>query len=74
MNWPLKIEDAFNIVRPLTEEEKQQMHDIAVDLAKPKGIYIIQDDECPRCLQCGYPTDLKGVCESGCGRVREKMR
>ena len=36
MNWPIRIEDAFNIVRPLTQEERQQMQDIAIDLAKPK--------------------------------------
>ena len=73
MDWPLKIEDAFNIVRPLTDEEKQQMHDIAVDLARPKGIKIIQDDENPLCLQCGSRLDVKGVCAC-CGRVKERMR
>ena len=73
MHWPLKIEDAFNIVRPLTPEERQQMHDIAVDLAKPKGIHIIQDDENPLCLQCGNQVDVTGNCAS-CGRVKERMR
>ena len=74
MDWPLKIEDAFNIVRPLTPEERQQMHDIAIDLAKPKGIHIIQDSECPRCLNCGQPLDIKGFCQSGCGRVKKEPR
>ena len=73
MDWPLKIEDAFNIVRPLTPEERQQMMDIAVDLAKPKGIHIIQDPENPLCLQCGARLDVYGVCGC-CGRVKERMR
>ena len=73
MGWPLKIEDAFNIVRPLTPEERQQMYDIAVDLSKPKGIHIIQDDENPCCLQCGNPVDVTGNCAS-CGRVKKEPR
>ena len=73
MNWPIRIEDAFNIVRPLTEQERQQMRDIAVDLAKPKGIHIIQDQENPLCLQCGAKLDVYGVC-ANCGRVKERMR
>ena len=73
MDWPLKIEDAFNIIRPLTDEERQQMHDIAVDLAKPKGIHIIQDSEVPPCLQCGSRLDVYGVC-ANCGRIAKEMR
>lgn len=69
----MDINEAFNIVRPLTQEERQNLHQIAVDLAKP-GTLIIQDDECPRCLQCGSVLGIKGNCPSGCGRVREKMR
>ena len=75
MHWPLKIEDAFNIVRPLTPEERQQMMDIAIDLAeRSQPITIIQDSECPRCLNCGQPLDIKGVCQSGCGRVKKEQK
>ena len=67
MNWPLKIEDAFNIVRPLTPEERQQMHDIAVDLAKrSRPMLIIQDPERPLCV-CGGVINGKGRCPD-CGR------
>ena len=68
MNWPIRIEDAFNIVRPLTEQERQQMHDIAVDLAeRSRPIKIIQDPERPLCIACGGVINGKGRCPD-CGR------
>ena len=74
MDWPLKIEDAFNIVRPLTPEERQQMRDIAISLSeRSRPITIIQDSDNPSCLQCGGRLNVNGSCPM-CGRIKERMR
>lgn len=73
MIWPFRIEDAFNIVRPLTPEEKQSMLDVQIDLANRKPV-VIQDAENPVCPQCGCHVTVEGICERGCGRVKERIR
>lgn len=70
----MTLNEAFNIVRPLTQEEQNDLLKIAVDLADIKPPIIIQDAEYPRCLQCGSVLGISGNCSSGCGRVKERMR